>query len=285
MQLVSMKELMDHAFANNYAVPAFNVCNMEMMRGVLETAAELRSPVILGIHPHEVAYFGNAATAVAVATSLAAQFEGKFAIHLDHGGSLNEVMHCVRGGFSSVMFDGSPLPLEENISITKKIVELTRPIGVTVEAEIGTIGMTSEFGEKLENAHLSDPVSAQRLAETGIDCLAVAIGNAHGWYDGVPKLEFELLETIVQRVKIPLVLHGGSGIPVESIRRAIRMGIAKVNVGIALRQAFINEMKDFMEKNPEETGVMSILGSAKDKMKVPVKQYMEMCMSIGQLDK
>ncbi len=284
MKIVPMKTLMCRGFESGYAVPAFNICNMEMMRAVLTAADEMRSPVILGIHPHEVAYFGDSATAVGLARSIGANLDIEVAVHLDHGDSPSTCFKAIRGGFSSVMYDGSSLPLDENIAGTRLVVEVAHDVGVTVEAEIGTIGATSEFGEKLENAYLSDPVSAERLANAGIDCLAVAIGNAHGFYEGDPKLDFDLLADIRQRVSIPLVLHGGTGIPRDDIRRAISMGIAKVNVGTALRYAFVSAMKDFFETVPVTDLAFMTLGKAgMKKMIEPISETFETCMSAGRL--
>jgi fructose-bisphosphate aldolase class II len=284
MRLVPMKQLMDKAHAGGYAVPAFNVSNMEMMQAILWTAAQERSPVILGIHPVEVAYYKSAATAVRLAEAIGDDLDIDVAIHLDHGATRDDILGAIRGGFTSVMYDGSEHPLDENIAESKWVVDVAHRIGVTVEAEIGTIGNTDEFGAKLENAHLSDPVSAQRMAEAGIDCLAVAVGNAHGFYKGEPKLRFDILEQIVERVKIPLVLHGGTGIPKAQVRRAIEMGVAKMNVGAALRYAFVTGMASEMKGDFKELSHMTVLGSGRKKLVEPIVEYMDICNSLGKLD-
>ncbi|MEY4750523.1 MAG: hypothetical protein RIQ60_2737 [Pseudomonadota bacterium] len=280
MRVVPMKALLDRAHAGAYAVPAFNVCNMEMMQCVLKTAAQEKSPVILGIHPLEVTYFGGAQVAVATAKALGQDLDIDVAIHLDHGDEEHLVMQALRGGFSSVMFDGSSLPLEHNIARTRWVVETAHMIGVTVEGEIGTIGMTTEFGERIENAHLSDPVSAQRLAETGIDCLAVAIGNAHGFYAEEPRLRFDLVEQIRERVKIPLVLHGGTGIPTDQIQHAIKLGVAKMNIGTALRYAFVSAVKETCDTEPVRDLALMTLGRAgMQRMAEVVRDYIGIVMS------
>lgn len=284
MRLVPMKQLMQKAHAGGYAVPAFNVSNMEMMQAILWTAAKERSPVILGIHPVEVAYFKSASVAVRLAAAIGEDLDIDVAIHLDHGATRDEILGAIRGGFTSVMYDGSSHPLEENIAEAKWVVDVAHRIGVTVEAEIGTIGNTDEFGAKLENAHLSDPVSAQRMAEAGIDCLAVAIGNAHGFYKGEPKLRFDILEQIVERVKIPLVLHGGTGIPKAQVRRAIETGVAKMNVGAALRYAFVTGMASQLGGDLKERGHMTVIGAGRKKLVEPIVEYMDICNSLGKLD-
>lgn len=285
MKLVPMKQLMSKAFAGGYAVPAFNCASLEMIQCVLRTATEMRSPVILGIHPVEVAYFGGAAVPVAIAASVGADLDGDFAIHLDHGDSEKSVLGAIRGGFSSVMFDGSHLPIEQNVAETRRVVEIAHAVGVTVEGEVGTIGMTDEFGGKLENAHLSDPDWAERLADTGIDCLAVAIGNAHGFYAEEPKLRFDLVEEIRRRITIPMVLHGGTGIPRDQVQKAISMGVAKMNVGTALRYAFVKAFKDKCDSEPTRDLPLMMLGTAGIAAGAGiVRQYIDICMSAGRLD-
>lgn len=278
MRLVTMKELLSDAYDGGYAVPALNVCNLETIQGVLEQAEEMSAPVILQAHWLE-AYYSSPKAVVELVRTLGEERDVTAAIHLDHGATYGDAIRCIRGGFSSVMYDGSSLPLDENIAILKKVVEAARAVGVTVEGEIGTIGQTSEMGEKLENAYLTDPMQAKELVdETDIDCLAVAIGNAHGFYKKDPELDFTLLQEITKVVRVPLVLHGGTGIPYDQIQKAIGMGIAKVNFSTALRMAFISKINTFMNENPEELGLMEILSEGKEAMKLEVKKAIEMCM-------
>jgi fructose-bisphosphate aldolase class II len=284
MKIVPMKKLMAAAYEGHYAVPAFNCASLEMIQCVLRTAAEMRSPVILGIHPVEVAYFGGAAVPVAIAKTVGADLDIEVAIHLDHGDSEKSVMGAIQGGFSSVMFDGSHLPIDQNVERTRGVVEIAHTVGVTVEGEVGTIGMTDEFGAKLENAHLSDPDWAERLANTGIDCLAVAIGNAHGFYAEEPQLRFDLVEEIRRRIKIPMVLHGGTGIPRDQVQRAISMGVAKMNVGTALRYAFVAAAKQLCDTEPTKDLPLMSLGTAGIEAGAEVvREYMGVCMSAGRL--
>lgn len=284
MQLVTMKELITKAREGKYAVPAFNVCNMETVQGVLEQAEEMRAPVILQAHWLE-AYYSSPGTLVEMIKEIGKDKDVRVAVHLDHGATYEDTIRCVQGGFTSVMYDGSEYPLDENIRNLKKVVEMAAAVGVTVEGEIGTIGQTNEMGEKIENAYLTDPQDAKRLVdETGIDCLAVAIGNAHGFYTSEPKMDFERLKEITECVKIPLVLHGGTGIPCEQIQQAIKMGIAKVNFSSALRKKYISAMSNFMNENPDELSLMDILKVGKESMKQAVKESILMCMCDGKYE-
>ncbi|MFV0334156.1 MAG: ketose-bisphosphate aldolase [Tropicimonas sp.] len=286
MRLVPMKDLMARAHANGYAVPAFNCAGLEMIQCVLRTSAELRAPVILGIHPVEIAYFGGAAVPVAIAQTVAADLDIDVAIHMDHGESVASCVRSIRGGFSSVMYDGSHLPIDENAVNCRKVVEIAHAVGVTVEGEVGTIGMTDEFGAKLENAHLCDPDMAEELAGTGIDCLAVAIGNAHGFYTETPELRFDLVEEIRSRIDIPMVLHGGTGIPRDQVQRAISMGVAKMNVGTALRHAFVSAMAETCERGEVRDLPLMELGAAGIARGAEVvREYMDICMCAGRLDR
>lgn len=280
MGLCTMRELILDAKKGGYAVPAFNICNLETIQAVLETAQELNAPVILQAHWLE-AYYSSPETVTAMIRTEAEHRNVKYAIHLDHGASYEDTVRCIRGGFTSVMYDGSQLPLEENIANLKKVCETAKAVGVTVEGEIGTIGQTSEMGEQLEKVYLTDSSDAEKICrDTEIDCLAVAIGNAHGFYTAEPKLDFERLSEIASRVKIPLVLHGGTGIPEDQIRRAITMGICKINFSSVLRRAFIDGIHDFIKENPEEISLMDIMANGKKNMKEKLKESMEMCMCV-----
>lgn len=282
MTLHTMKTLMEDAHAKGYAVPAFNCANLEMIQCVLRTAAELRAPVILGIHPVEIAYMGSAAIAVAIAKGVAEDLDVDYAIHQDHGDSVETCIRSIRGGFTSVMYDGSHHPIAVNAANAREVVKIAHACGVTVEGEVGTIGMTDEFGAKLENAHLCDPDMAEELANTGIDCLAVAIGNAHGFYTETPELRFDLVEEINRRVKIPLVLHGGTGIPRDQVQQAIKMGVAKMNVGTALRYAFVKAAADTIAAEVVKDLPLMTIGAAGVKAGAAVvREYMDMCMCTG----
>ena len=275
-----MRKLLDEGRAGGYAIPQFNICNLETVQTVLAVADELRSPVILGAHWLEVNY-AEPRTLVDMIRNVGRDLELDVAVHLDHGATYKDVMRCINGGFTSVMYDGSAHPIEENVEVTRRVVEAAAPVGITVEAETGTIGDTDEFGQRLEKSNRGDASEAVKLADTGIDCLAVAIGNAHGFYKGPPELDFGLLETIAGLVNIPLVLHGGTGIPREDIQRAITMGISKINFSTALRAAFIGAMRDHLAANPDELGLMDILSAGATKMREPIADCIDLCMSAG----
>lgn len=278
MKLCTMKELIDRAHKEHYAVPAFNICNLETIQGILEKAEEMRAPVILQAHWLE-AYYSLPETVVAMIKIIAENKDVEIAIHLDHGATYEDTIRCIRGGFTSVMYDGSQLPLDENITTLKKVCEVAGFVGVTVEGEIGTIGQTSEMGEKLDRVYMTDPQEAARIAnETDIDCLAVAIGNAHGFYVEDPKLDFTRLDEIRKLVKVPLVLHGGTGIPEDQIQKAITMGISKVNFSSVLRRAYIDRVHEYLNEKPDEISIMDIMSSAKESMKKKVEECILMCM-------
>ncbi|MDC7288446.1 class II fructose-bisphosphate aldolase family protein [Blautia schinkii] len=278
MELCTMKELLQDAYRNGYAVPAFNVCNLENIQGILEAAEECRAPVIIQAHWLE-AYYSSPETVVSIVKAEGERRRVRAAIHLDHGAAYEDTVKCVRGGFTSVMYDGSQLPLEENIANLRKVCEMARAVGVTVEGEIGTIGQNSEIGDVLERVYMTDPMEAKRLAdETQIDCLAVAIGNAHGFYTSAPQLDFKRLSAITELVKIPIVLHGGTGIPCDQLQKAIGMGVSKVNFSSVLRKAFIKNMYSYMEHNPDEISLMDIMNSGKEAMKEIVRDCIDMCM-------
>lgn len=281
MKIVPMKLLLERARREGYAVPAFNVCSMENIQAVLAAAGELAAPLIVQAHFLESGYAGEK-NLVEMVRNCRVQPGVDVAVHLDHGASLADVVKCIRGGFTSVMFDGSQLPLEENIRLLRQVVKIAHMVGVTVEGEIGTIGQTSEMGERLECVGLTDPAAAERLAEeTGVDCLAVAIGNAHGFYSGPPKLDLERLEEIARRVPVPLVLHGGTGIPEDQVRQAIALGIAKVNVSTALRSAYIGALRDHLARQPGELSFMDLSKEAIEAMKGAAKSSIRRCMAEG----
>ena len=226
-----MAELMGEAYKQGYAVPSFCVWNSDSIELTLRTAARLKAPVILMSGPWEFG-FTSPRELGAVAHSLATIIPARAALHLDHGDSLERVGACLAAGYSSVMLDFSTRPFEENIAGLRRAVELARPLGVTVEGELGLIGKADDVTvEGSEESTLTDPaMAAEFVQRTGIDALAVSIGNAHGSYTKLPRLDFERLAQLREATNIPLVLHGGSGTPPDDLRRAISLGMAKVNV-------------------------------------------------------
>jgi len=246
MQFVPMLQLLRRAVSEGYAVPAFCVWNAESIEVVLRMAAELKAPVILMSGPGE---FGLLAPRDlgAVAGALAERFDVPAALHLDHGNSMTMVEDCLAANFTSVMLDYSTRPWLENLEALRRVVALAHPQGVTVEGELGVIGQADQVTvEGAGQSTLTDPDKAAAFVEqTEIDALAVSIGNAHGFYTKLPSLDFERLAKLQAATRIPLVLHGGSGTPEGDLRRAISLGIAKVNVATelisAVRQSLLEQ--------------------------------------------
>jgi fructose-bisphosphate aldolase, class II len=235
MPFVPMSELLADAYAGGYAVPSFCTWNAEVVQAVLRAAEALRAPVILMAGPAEFPLLAPAALG-AVAHALLGSFNVRAALHLDHGDSLEQVGSCLAAGFTSVMLDYSTRPRDENVAALRRVAELARPLGVTVEGEIGVVGKATDTAvEGAEHTALTDPAeAADYVGATGVDALAVAIGNAHGQYTHLPRLDFGRLAALRDAVAVPLVLHGGSGTPDADLRRAISLGIAKVNVATDL---------------------------------------------------
>ncbi|HTL17151.1 MAG TPA: class II fructose-bisphosphate aldolase [Patescibacteria group bacterium] len=261
-----MHELLQPAWKQGYAVPSFCAWNAEVMETALQVATELRAPVILMSGPGEFG-LNSPDTLGRIAKSLVQKYRVPAALHLDHGDSPGMVADCIRAGFTSVMLDYSLRPFEENVAALKAIVRKARPKGITVEGEIGCVGkvddVTVEGGEK---STLTDPADAARYTEmTGVDALAVSIGNAHGIYTRLPVFDFDRLERIRRAVPVPLVLHGGSGTQPEYIKRAIALGMAKINVASelckALRDTFLAAHLD-----GKSGWIPSILSAAKKPM-------------------
>lgn len=282
LSFVPASELMAQAEAGNYAIGAFNINNMEIVQAIMAAAREEQSPVILQASQGAIKYAGIDYI-TALARVAVAEAGVPAALHLDHGPSFQQAMECIRSGFSSVMYDGSHLPLEENIAITRQVVKAAQTVGVSVEGEIGRLVGIEEHIQvsELEGA-LTDPQEAKRFAEeTDIDMIAVAIGSRHGFYKGEPKLDFERLAAIRNLVDIPIVLHGGSGIPESHIRQAIDLGVRKINIDTELRDVFVRTAGKVMEENPDEIDPRKILGPAREQMKERVKEKMRLFGSSG----
>ena len=230
--LVNMGDLLADARVGGYAVGSFSVANMEMVLGVLQAAEELRAPVILQIA--EVRLRQSPLELIGpLMVAAARQASVPVAVHFDHGKTEQKIGQALELGFTSVMFDGSHLPLDENIAETCRIIEMARPYGAAVEAEIGCVGGSEDGSEEIA-MHCTDPADAVRFEqETGVDALAIAIGNAHGNYKATPKLRFDILAQVAEDTHTPLVLHGGTGISPEDFRRCAQTGIQKINIATA----------------------------------------------------
>ena len=282
MSFITNAELLGRAKAKGYAVGAFNTNNLEITLSIVEAAEVERSPLILAVSPGAMAYAGVAYLA-AIARVASEEADVPISLHLDHGTSLEEVGTCLEHGFSSVMIDGSKLPFEENVELTRKVVEMARAAGVSIEAELGRlVGTEDEISVSEREASMTDPDQAAEFVEkTGIDALAVSIGNAHGWYKGEPKLDFERLRLIRAKVDIPLVLHGASGIPDDMIREACSIGVDKINIDTEVRDAFRQAVARFVSYNPQEIDPRKILAPARDAMREVVARKMRLFGSAG----
>tara|TARA_B100000614_G_scaffold260057_1_gene286025 strand:+ start:3936 stop:4799 length:864 start_codon:yes stop_codon:yes gene_type:complete len=283
MSIVTNKEIMDRAHDEKYGVGAFNTNNLEYTQAILQAAVELNSPVIIEAAKDEIDYM-NGYVFVNMVKTMAEHLPIPVSIHLDHGPSYEEVVRCIRYGFTSVMYDGSALPLEENIANTQRVVAAAHACGVSVEGEIGVIGQNEDGPEGTKSAPmpLADPDQCEEFVKnTGVDCFAAGIGNAHGFYKGKPKLQFDLLKDIQARTRIPLVLHGGTGIPVEDIRKAITLGVSKINFSSVMRRGFIETLHETLNQNPGDWDLMKLLKPGRQKMVEVAKEHMRMCMSDG----
>ncbi|RPI02615.1 MAG: ketose 1,6-bisphosphate aldolase [Calditrichaeota bacterium] len=248
MSLVNSKSMLQSAWEGKYAVGAFNVVNLEFLEAIFETAVATSSPLILSIAEVHLP-FVNLENICPIIRDMALRAHVPIALHLDHGVSQATVWRSLRNGFTSVMFDGSKLPFENNIAETRSIVELCHPLGVTVEAELGAVGGDEGGGleSQADPSLFTDPAMAKEFVDkTGVDALAVAIGNSHGKYKGEPKLDFARLQHINELCGIPLVLHGGSGISATDFKHAIRLGIAKINFYTGMSQAALTAASAFM---------------------------------------
>lgn len=265
MALVTLADVLERAEQGGYAVGAFNCNNMEIVQGIVAAAEKEQAPVIIQASQGAIRYAGLGYI-ISLVRQAAESTAVPVVLHLDHGTSFEQVMACIRFGFSSVMYDGSHLPLEENIANTRRVVEIARIFGVSVEAELGRIGgVEDDISVDDEEAFFTDPDEAERfVAETGVDALAVAVGTAHGQYRGEPKLDFTRLATIGQRVSCPLVLHGASGVPDDSIRRAIASGVRKINIDTNIREAFVGAMRRVLSADEKEIDPRRVLGPARD---------------------
>ncbi len=283
MPLVPMKGLLDKARAGRYAVGAFNCNNMEIIQAIIAAAEAEQSPVIVQASQGAIKYAGI--DYIVAMTRLAAESSRiPVALHLDHGTSYEQARLCIDRGFSSVMVDGSKLSVADNIALVNKVLADARPLGITVEGELGKITGTEDdiFVSDKESMYTEPEEARYFVAQTGVDALAVAIGTAHGQYKGVPKLDLERLEAIYQLVDTPIVLHGSSGVPDEAIRAAIARGVAKVNIDTNIREAFMAAAKAVITKNPDELDPRKMLGPAREAATAIIRQKIQVFGSSGQ---
>lgn len=280
--LVTGKQILEHADQNGYAVGAFNVNNMEIIQAIAEAAGDLKAPVILQASQGAIKYAGVEYITSLVKTT-AELVDVPMTLHLDHGTDFEEIMKCIRNGFTSVMIDASKHELEENIRLTKEIVRIAHSVGVSVEAELGKIGGTEDQIVVSEaEATYTDPEEARIFVEeTGVDSLAIAVGTAHGVYKGEPKVDIARIKEIDRVVPVPLVLHGSSGVPYDTLANAVEAGIRKINIDTDIRASFAGAVKEFVESNPEEIDPRKILKPARARMADTVKEKIKVFGSDG----
>ncbi len=280
--LVTSKELLLDAQKNMYAVGAFNTNNIEITQAIVKAAEAKKAPILIQISAGAMKYAGAEFLPMLVAKA-ATLASVPIAIHLDHGPSFESVMTCLRVGFTSIMRDASKLPYDENVAEVRKVVDACHAIGIPVEAEIGKIGGAEEHVVVSEReALMSDPDECARFVDDGgFDFLAVAIGNAHGFYKGDPKLDFNRLEAIRDRVSVPLVLHGASGIPDNQITMAVERGICKINIDTEIRNAFIRTMQKFTAENPDQIDPRKVFAPCIDAMQAVVEHKIDIFRSAG----
>ncbi|ALC91500.1 tagatose-bisphosphate aldolase [Bacillus sp. FJAT-18017] len=254
MALVSSREIIYDAYQNNYAVGAFAAHNLEILKAVCDRANRLGAPIIIQTTPGTINYLGLERT-VSMVKATAEKVAIPVALHLDHGDSFETAMKCLRAGYTSIMIDGSHLAFEENIKLVRSVVNAALPMGVPVEAELGTIGgVEDDLDVDEANAMMTDPQSAKIFAEqTGIDFFAPAFGTAHGLYKKDPELNFGLLGEIKKLVSLPIVMHGASGVPDQDVIKALSYGVAKVNFSTELKVAFATALKGFLDIHPNES--------------------------------
>ncbi|MDZ7208807.1 tagatose-bisphosphate aldolase subunit GatY [Escherichia coli] len=278
MNVVSTKQMLNNAQRGGYAVPAFNIHNLETMQVVVETAASMHAPVIIAGTPGTFTHAGTE-NLLALVSAMAKQYHHPLAIHLDHHTKFDDIAQKVRSGVRSVMIDASHLPFAQNISRVKEVVDFCHGFDVSVEAELGQLGGQEDDVQVNEaDALYTNPIQAREFAEaTGIDSLAVAIGTAHGMYASAPALDFSRLENIRQWVNLPLVLHGASGLSTKDIQQTIKLGICKINVATELKNAFSQALKNYLTEHPEATDPRDYLQSAKSAMRDVVSKVIADC--------
>lgn len=272
MPLVSMTDMLKKAKSEGYAVGQFNINNLEFTQAILQAAQEEKSPVILGVSEGAGRYIGGFKTVVKIVEGLLEDYKVTVpvAIHLDHGSSFDKCKEAIDAGFTSVMIDASHHPFEENITLTKQVVEYAHAKGISVEAELGTVG-GQEDDVQADGVIYADAKECEELVkQTGVDCLAPALGSVHGPYKGEPNLGFNEMEEISNGTGVPLVLHGGTGIPTKDIQKSISLGTAKINVNTENQIASAKCVREVLAANPNMYDPRKYLGPARDVIKETV---------------
>lgn len=287
--LVSAKEMLDKAVEGHYAVGQFNINNLEWTKSILQTAQELQSPVILGVSEGAGKYMCGYKTVVGMVEGMLEELDitVPVALHLDHG-SFEGAKACINAGFSSIMFDGSSLPIDENVQKTTELVNTCNILGLSLEAEVGSIG--GEEDGVIGAGECADPDECKKVADLGVTMLAAGIGNIHGKYpDNWAGLSFETLDAIQAKTgDMPLVLHGGTGIPADMIKKAISLGVAKINVNTECQLAFQEATRKYIEEGKDLQGKgfdpRKLLAPGAEAIKATVKEKMELFGSVGKAE-
>lgn len=267
--LVTLNEMLEDARDSLYIVPAFNVYGFEDAKAVIEVAEELKAPVIIATNIDAIKYMGVEILGKLL-TTMAKKSSTKVCVHLDHGKSKEEIIAAINAGYSSVMFDGSMLPFEENVKITKEIVKIAKQNGVSSEAEIGSVGYINQASE------ITNPREAEEFARlTGVDALAVSIGTVHRMLTRDAKIDFEVLENIQSIVKIPLVIHGSTGVSDDDLKKLVKYRIGKINIGTALRKEFSRSLREELQKNPMEIDRIKIFPNVIERLKEIIRWKMK----------
>ena len=278
--MTSRRNLLLDAQIGNYAVPAFNIHNLETVKAVLETAEELQSPVLLAATPGTIQYMGKEFL-LGLAEAARKKYSIPFEVHLDHHENIDDIKRLVDLGVRSIMIDASHHPFEENVRIVKEVVDYASKYGAFVEAELGRLsGIEDDMSVDEKDAIYTNPEEASEFVErTGIDSLAVAIGTAHGLYKGEPKLDLDRLKEIRKVVDIPLVLHGASGLSTSLVQETIGMGICKVNIGTELKNTFVSGLRQHLTNHPNENDPRRYFNEAIAGLKEVAAGKIEMCQS------
>ena len=277
--VISSARLMKRASNEGYAIPAFNIDNLESAMAVSEVMHEMRIPVIVQMIPRTLNY-GGVAMYPAMMRELMADCPVDYALHLDHGSSLALAQRCIASGFSSVMFDGSAMSFEDNVKYTKEVTDFALPMDVSVEGELGTIGGKEEGDSDMEASYTGVSEAEEFVRRTNVSTLAIGVGTAHGIYKGEPKINVRRIKEIHEAISTPLVLHGASGLSDEVLRDCIAAGISKINFATELRQAYTNGIKAEFEKDPEVFDPKIYMRGAIDNIKEVSKAKIKICYGL-----
>jgi len=277
MSLENMKKMLAVATTGKYAVGAFNILDYNSTKAVVQAAGEAKAPVIIQTSAKTVIFWG-ATSIMSWVRELTASAKVPIALHLDHCKDLDLIKQCIESGWTSVMIDASSKPFEENVSLSRQVVEMARPKDVTVEAELGAIvGVEDDLHVKHQDAHLADPQQAiDFCSQVQPDCFAPAIGTAHGVYKGEPKIAYDRLEEIATKTGVPIALHGGTGLSDEVFRKCISLGCAKINISTQLKYAFIDGFVGYHNANKTEYNPLKVIEAQFNELKKGIVAKMEL---------